>query len=332
MTIEIKRIEDYDTWNRHVDQSLQSILYHQGGFLKTVEQHTDAKLHLLAGYKGQEPVGVLPVFELSKGPIRTAFSPPPKLSIPYMGPAMLNYRKLKQGKREKRNRRFVDGCVDWIEETLNARYIRIVTTDKYQDVRPFSWSGFDVTPKYTYHVSLSNNVETIKDGFSSSFRRYLQSDSNQSIKINEGGDQSIEFIVSHLRERYQEQDKSLGIDSGYVKSLNKNLPSEYVRPYLGHLDDEPVGGIIALADENTIYFSYGGARPKADAPINENVHWQIIKDGVSSDYAYYDLVGANTPSICKYKSKLNPEMAMYFEIEKGDMVTSTVADIYKKFQ
>ncbi|MFC7115375.1 hypothetical protein ACFQH2_11060 [Natronoarchaeum sp. GCM10025703] len=79
MSVEIELYDgdDRERWNRHVDQSPQSTPFHRYEALEVLADASGTELYPMVGYKGQEPVGLLPVFVLSKGPVAAAFSPPP---------------------------------------------------------------------------------------------------------------------------------------------------------------------------------------------------------------------------------------------------------------
>ena len=105
--------DDIEKWDSYVDRSPQGNAFHYTESLATVAGYSGTELHRLIGYKGQEVVGLFPVFEhrvLGQGAL---FSPPPNLLIPYQGPALLNIDKLKQRKAERRHGRFVRGCFEW---------------------------------------------------------------------------------------------------------------------------------------------------------------------------------------------------------------------------
>ena len=94
MSVEVTRT-DGDGWNGHVERSPEATPFHRLEALELFAEYADAELHLLVGTKGQEPVGVFPLFVRRQFGVATAFSPPPALRVPYLGPATLNMAKLK---------------------------------------------------------------------------------------------------------------------------------------------------------------------------------------------------------------------------------------------
>src|SRR6056297_1562905 len=154
MAIEITPLQNPTEWNDLVDQSPQATPFHRAECLDVLATHANATLHPYAGFKGHEPVGIFPLFKISKGPVSAVFSPPPDLKISYLGPALVNHSKQKQRRREKTNSRFITGCLETLEERVDPKYITLRTGFEYTDSRPLIWAGFEPTTRYTYVVDL----------------------------------------------------------------------------------------------------------------------------------------------------------------------------------
>ncbi|WP_207589613.1 GNAT family N-acetyltransferase [Halomontanus rarus] len=316
-----------DTWDRHVANSPHGSIFHQSSFIDILEEHSDGVAHKLIGYKGEEPIGLFSVLEIKKAGISSIFSPPPRMGIPFQGPILVNSEQLKQRKLDSRNKAFIDRCLEWCDEELNPRYKVIRTPTKY-DPRPFVWDDFTVQPRYTYHLDIQRDPEEIQNSFSKSLRRYIGQNDEQ-LRIEEQGEEAIRFIYEQMETRYEEQNLDYPISLELLVALYNELPDGQFRPYVGIVDGERVGGIIALEDTDTIYFYEGGGKPDADVPVNDNIHWEIITRACERGLSTYDLSGANNPRLCDYKSKFNPELELYYEIEKSTPVMGLSLYVYK---
>ncbi|WP_132060432.1 lipid II:glycine glycyltransferase FemX [Halorussus amylolyticus] len=322
--------DDLERWNDFVERSPQANVFHYREALEVQAEHADARLHPLVGYKGQEPVGVLPVFETRKGGMTMAFSPAPGLWVSYLGPALLNQAKLKRRKAERRNRLFVEGCLDWVERELGPKYTQIRPDPSYRDVRPFEWSDFDVTVRHTYEVDLTPGADDVLMSFSSDARNNIRTDGD--FRVYEGGPDEIEAVVSQVRERHREQDESYGVTPAFVTELYERLPEGAVRPYACEIDGEIAGGMVALEFGDTVYRWQGGAKHDRDLPVNDLVDWAIVTDAIDRGLERYDLVGANEQRLCEYKAKFGPELRSYYSVENGTRVTNALSSVYKKFR
>lgn len=323
--------DDLDKWDDRVDRSPQGLVFHRRGFLETLEAHGSGRLHSLVGYKGQQPVGLLPVFELSRGPFTTAFSPPPRRAIPYLGPVLLQYQNLKQRKFESLNNQFIEGCLAYLDAEISPGFVFVQTGCSYTDIRPFDWNGFDISQRYTYHVDVSSSPESLMSSFSRSMRRSLTAEADVEFSVEQLGPEAIEFVVERLDDRYREQGKQLGVPAEFLRDLYEELGSETVRPYIGTVDGEWATGIVTVESAETIYYYVGGGRPHVDFPINNHVHWRVMQDAHQRGLRWYDLLGANKRNISNYKAKFDPELVAWFQLERGSWHMNAAAGLYKRF-
>ncbi|WP_396613398.1 GNAT family N-acetyltransferase (plasmid) [Haloferax sp. S1W] len=340
MSVEITRASDTaldgldGTWDDLVEQSPMGSLFHRYDVLRVIEAHSGATLHPLVGYKGQEPVGVFPVYEISKGPVTTAFSPPPGMGIPNLGPVLFNYQKLKQRRFEKRNLAFVEGCVSWMEENLDPKYSHVVTQASYNDVRPFQWNEFTVTPKYTYDIDLSLGEATLLDGFTRDARTSIQNTPDDAYVIEERGFEGIDYVLERINSRYDKGGGGLVLKPQYIKDLYDTLPDGSLRVYVAEVDGQPVSGRLTLHSADGVTLWQGSPKPDIDidVPINDLLNWRSMVDGIAAGKSTCNFVGANTRHLCRYKAKFNPKTNLYFEIERGTRTMSVVSDLYRRFR
>jgi len=322
--------DDWRRWNDLVERSPGANAFHYREALEVQADRAGADLHPLVGYKGQEPVGLFPVFELRKGGMTTAFSPAPGLWVSYLGPALLNQAKLKRRKAERRNRLFVEGCLDWIERELGPKYVQVRSDPAYRDVRPFEWSEFDVDVRHTYEVDLTPGEEDVLMSFSSDARNNIRTDGDY--RVYEGGPAEIEAVISQVAERHADQDEAYGVTPAFVTDLYERLPEGTVRPYACEVDGEIAGGMVALESGDTVYRWQGGAKHDRDLPVNDLVDWAIVSDAIDRGTERYDLVGANERRLCEYKAKFGPELRSYYSLERGTRVTNALSSVYKRLR
>ncbi|WP_224335658.1 lipid II:glycine glycyltransferase FemX [Haloprofundus halobius] len=321
--------DDLERWNDLASRSPHGTVYHRLEALEVQAAHAGAELFPLVGYKGQEPVCLFPVFSLSKAGIRGVFSPPPDLWVSYLGPALLNFESLKQRRAEKRHRRLVEAALGWVDETLDPSYIHFRTACGYDDPRPFEWNGFDVTPRYTYHVDLTPGPDALLDSFSSDARRNVRTDADYTVDV-EGVD-AIERIVEQVRRRHEEQGESYAVTPAFVTDLHRRLPDGCVRPYVFRADGEFVSGMVTLAHGDTVHRWQGGAKTDHDLPVNDLLDWHIMRDAMERGETTYNLVGANNPRLCDYKAKFAPEVVQYHSLGRRNAGLKVAAKFYKRF-
>jgi len=118
----------------------------------------------------------------------------------------LNVAKLKQRKADRRTKRFLEGSLEWIEEAISPVYSKFVAAE-FDDVRPFTWAGYNVEPGYTYVVDLEDDEETLLKRFSSDARNNVRNADEDAYIIEEGDNDDVERIVDQVAKRYKIKDR-----------------------------------------------------------------------------------------------------------------------------
>lgn len=334
MSIEITAGEDLsaETWNQLVARSSTETPFHHYAALETIAEYADATLHTLIGYKGQEPVGVFPLFEKSKGPVSVVLSPPPGLQIPYLGPLSLNTGELKRRRRDVRHHRFIKAATEWTEEQIAPRFSNIQTSAGYTDVRPFIWKGYDAVPRYTYEVDLPSDPSELLARFSRYARTNIHDEYEYDWTITESERSEIDRIITQVRERYEDQGESFSLPTAFLHDLQDRLPNGSIRQYVCRIDGAFGGGIITVETDSTVYGWLGGAKTDVDLPVNDLLNWHICKDAIDRGLGQYDLVGGNHERIYRYKAKFAPDLRTYYNLQKGTRDMEIAAKIYRYLQ
>ncbi|MCO8266828.1 GNAT family N-acetyltransferase [Haloferax sp. AB510] len=333
MSIEVRRAtgDDVHSWDAFVEQSPHGNAFHQYDALEIQAAHAGAELVPLVGRKGEEVVGLFPMFRIDKGPIATVFSPPPELRVAYLGPVLLNMDHMKQRKREGRHHEFIDACLEWVRDEIRPRYTHIRLDGRYDDLRAFSWNDYAITPQYTYHVDLSPGVDDVFMSFSSDARSNIRNAPDDAYSIEEGGPEAIEQIVEQVASRYESQGISYRSTPAFVTDLYTTLPEGQIRPYVLRTDGEFVGGILVVDYKETVSRWQGGVRTdvETDLAVNDLLDWRIMRDAMDRGRTTYDLVGANNRRINRYKAKFNPELHPFYSLERNAAGMKTLAHLYK---
>ncbi len=332
MGIEITTLTDEDEWNQLVDRTAQATPFHRYEALEVIAEHSGATLHPYAGFKGQEPVGIFPVFEISKGPVSAAFSPPPDLKISYLGPALIHNGNLKRRRLERTNKRFVNGCLDEVQSTIDPKFSLIRTAIGYTDPRPFMWREYDSTARYTYVVDLTPSTDDILMEFSSDARKNVTNTDPASYEIFAGDRSDAIESIERTKQRHDEQDVSFNVTPSFVGDLYDHLPDDVFRVYVCEVDGEFCGGHITLEHGDTIYGWQSWGSMDASVPVNDLLEWTIMQDAKERGLTQYDLVGANHERISQYKSKFGQHLVPFVRVQDGSRSMNIVSNIYKKIR
>jgi hypothetical protein len=337
MSIEIECVgtDRHEEWDSALEHSPHATVFHRCAALEQLAADSGTELHPLMGFKGQEPIGVLPIFELRKGPFSAVFSPPPNLWIPRLGPAFVVRGDPKQRKRERRRQGFIDAAFEYIEDTIDPKYLRVRTPTELDDVRQFKWNDCTVRPEYTYVTDLSGGKDAVRNRFTSEARRRLRigQESESEYTISEEGLDATETVMHHVESRYNEQGEPFPVPTGFPGRLYEALQPGQIRPYVLRVDGDVVGGHIYYDDGDTISGWLGNVKPPdhVDLPVNELLIWRGITDAIERGRTAYELVGAGDPRLNRYKLHFGPELTGFYSMERSGAGIDSLLQLYRWF-
>ncbi|MGM0605605.1 MAG: GNAT family N-acetyltransferase [Halobacteriota archaeon] len=332
MPIDIEAVDDGDEWNEYLQRSAQATPFHRFECLETIADHADARLYPYVGFKGREPVGLFPIFEVSKGPISVTFSPPPDLKISYLGPASIENSSTKRRRAERTNKRLVNGCLDRMNEEINPSFTFIRPSFRYTDPRPFIWQQFDPTTRYTYVVDLTPSTDELLMGFSSDARRNVTNADEDRYVISEGDRDDVIRSIERTKQRHDEQGVTYQVTPQFVADMYDRLPDCVARVYVCTVDDEFHGGHITLEFGDVIYGWQSWGDHESDLPVNDLLEWRIMRDAKERGFDSYDLVGANNERLSEYKAKFGPKLEPFVPVQRGTQTMNTISKLYKRFR
>lgn len=325
---------DLSGWDDVLRQSAGGV-FHRPAALEVLDDHASGELRLYGAYKGQQPVGLLPVVVGRTLAVRTVLSPPPGFGLRELGPVLLPVSP-KRRTQETLNRTFCETVVSELDADSATTLFRIAATPEYRDPRPFSWAGFDVTPEYTYRKELdSTDVEAVLRSFSQGVRRDVQKGEDSDVAVRAGGDESdVRNVYESIRARYDAQSKTLPISWEYVRDTVAALEDRATVYVAESAGGAFLSGIVAVYAGDTAYFWKGGTgRSDHDFSVNTLLHWRIMRDIVEDrtgfDVDRYDFHTANDERITRYKSQFNGELVPYYTVESAGLPMAAAKTAYR---
>lgn len=303
----------------------KSEVFHKPEVLAVLAEHAPGDLRLYCGYRGDEPVALLPAF-VREAPVGTAvLTPPPGFSVPRLGPVM-NETSSKRRKQEQTNRKFTEAVLDATGARDALTLFWSVGGVGYADPRPYAWEGFDITPKHAYRLDLADETaDEILAGFTRDLRSEIRKFEEVDLNVDVGGPDAAVRIYDDYRERFAEQGANFPTPRAYTRDLVEAL-DDRARAYTAETPDgEFLGGITVLYSDDTAYFWQGGMRANYQGlSVNSWLHWRIIEDVLRNPelaaIERYDLGRAVDDRLARYKSKFGSALVPYYEVKSGELV------------
>lgn len=309
--------EVLQSWDQWIDESEGGYLYHKLAWLQAIAQETNTEFTPLICRKEQKVVALFPIF-VKKGTLAVVLSPPPLCSVPELGPVLL-FNAERQFDFEKDYFSIVKYFASFIEKEFHPDLIRIKSTIFLQDIRPYVWGGYSIVPRYTYRIPL----EAGTDELFARFKKQVRTDIRRAAKYDdleliEGDQSTYRAVCTMVRARYNEQEISWNSSDTYLDSLYNSFGGKHLRTKAIVHQGEVITGLVVIDYKKRVHHWLGGVKPEGSyIGLNELLHWEIIKEAAKKGYTYYELVGGNTKHLCRHKSKYNPYLAIYFDMEVG---------------
>jgi len=319
MDIELQIAEENERekWNMLVENSSHGTIFHTWEWLKIVEKHVNMRLYPIIGMRGSNIIGIYPLFLHRNFILRAVFSPPPWVAVPYLGPVILEYEKLKQDKRESVFIAFQRKADEFIREEMKAHYSLIKTAPGILDARPLKWNGYIVEPIYNYVIDLRKGADSVFKNFKKSLRNDISRAEKKGISVEEGSKEELKWIYNAVKRRYSEQNKRVSTTEMYLLDLYDTFYPQNMKIFVAKYEGEIVGGLLNIYKNKKILNWMGNVKTNIrGVSPNDLLHWEVIKWATEHGLKYYELVGANTERLCHYKSKYNPSLSICFSAKK----------------
>lgn len=324
--INVEPCTDEAEWMSLYERAAHATVFHRWDFLKVMEKHSmmrilgidsRAVLYPLVGYRKKEAVGFFPIYVYDSPFVRCAFSPPLASGVTYMGPVLINDGDLKQNKREEISYELQRGFDEYVCEKLKAGLIRVRTHAFSIDARPFIWNGYLAEPMYNYVLDLSGSLESVWEGFEGDLRRNCKKTAERGVKVTEGSEEDIERLFASLSDRYGEQGLASDISCGYLKDVYKALHPHSMRVLVAQEGERYLSGVIMLIDRGTARTWIGMSKTGIQGIYpNDLLLWEAIRWAKENGCSRFEMTWANSYHLCRYKSKSNPGLSIYFSCTK----------------
>jgi len=314
--IKLEVVNDGYLWGELIGSSPYTTIFHEWRWLKVAEKHSGCELYCIAGYKGMEPVAVIPVFLKKAYGIKFAFSPPPSLAIPYLGLLILDYDVLKSSTVEFNYRQFLKVLDGFLRNELKADYIRIFSPPDLVDARPFKWAGYTVDPFYSYLIRLNRSLDELWMSLEKKLRQNIKKTRKLNFEMSEGGQKELEKVVELVNLRYRDQNRRAKVNPEYLKEVYRQF-EENISVFVVEYEGEVVTGIVDLSYRNTVSSWIGNPKTTVSGYYpNDLLNWYALERAHRNGFVKYEIIGANTERLAEFKSKYNPDLRLYFLASK----------------
>lgn len=324
MTLTIKLLDctQEKAWDTIVSSSSNGTIFHTVEWLRLVQKQSEVEFLPLMFYKGAQLVAIYPLFIQKQGMIKVALSPPSRSYMLYLGPVIADYNSLKQDKKETLYFEIQQEIDKYIFETKGCKYARIRTSPGLYDSRPLRWSGYNVTPYYTYRIDLTKGIDHIWEQFEGKLRVKINKTIKDGVTVRMGDIEDLEFIHKLLYNRYIQQGIKPKDYKQYLLDIYEKFYPDNLKIFIAEYKGERISGTFNICWKNIMYLWVGV--PKSELPgisPNDLINWEAIKWSQTNGVEYYEeMDSGDDPRLTHFKSKYNPDLVIWYSATKYSSV------------
>lgn len=306
--ITLKMLDDgmKDLWNGIVEESPRGTIFHTFEWMDLLGEEFGVKKIPLGIFEDEDLIGVFPAFLQRKGPFKILVSPVHESATPYGGPLVQEtklYDVLQAFDTYSR-------CADYYDITFSPEYTL------NGEIR----NNFEFNDRNTYILNLDRPVDVIWQKLNKKCRNAVRKAEKHDVSIIEGNSKKdLDDFWKMTDVTFQKWGTESPISIDYTKAVfDIFFPRNQFKLIFAEHDGKHIGGAIFLCLADRIYYWQGASYPDYYhlAP-NNLIQWYIICWAIKNGFKTYDMLGANIPSIAKFKGSFGGDLVNYSYIDKS---------------
>lgn len=310
--------DEYPLWNRFVDESGDGTIFHKTQWLEPISAWQKLNFSIVACFKGGKMIGGMAFTWKKKfGRIPVIQMP---LKTPVFGP-VISYTNTKyRSKIERQVQTTVKELTAFLMSEYHFFYSKF--PPEVSDIRPYAWEGFITAIHYSYRTFYTDDFD-LPSIVESDISRRIKKASQLPFKYLE--DHSEHYIgqawdleqKSFQRQNFQQKSNDR---SSFVEMVQKLVQENVAQVYTIDHDEKSVASIIMIQDavkKAAYYWMAGADKDYLPTGLNQLLMNRVIQKYQDENFESFDLVGADTETIARYKSTLNFPLVPQYSIQKS---------------
>jgi hypothetical protein len=331
-SLSVKTIEphEFDTWDEFVMSSPHGTLFHTSAWKRIVDAAcAPARLVLIGCFDGFMLVGGCVALDRERYGQRTAVTP---IVTPYAGFLLEPPLGEKLSDQTSRQAEVLTALSEWMQS--HYPYQNLVNAPHLEDMRPLIQCGYRLTPRFTYLINLKLPAEEIWQRFDGSVRRQIKKAEREGYELSD--DMKSDAAYALLDATFRRHGQDCPVSREMFEAVISGEPLRECRQIMAaHRDGQLAAYIVALKFNRTLYYELAATHQDfLSSGVSSLLIWELVKSHACEAWNTFDFVGANIPSIARFKEGFNPRLQMHFQAEYlGDPLIKlgkTVMDLLKR--
>ena len=307
--------EEYSTWDSFVDHSEYGSVFHKYYWNKAVYAlDPSVSIRVIGCLKeGKLVAGMVVGSQKKFGFIQTMVPP---YASSFYGLLIKERESEMVSKAESFRHEVLDALLRFTEKAYQISTFSL--PPGFRDIRSFNWRNYSAEVIYTYRSDL-RDPELLFNKFLPSLRRQIKKGEKLKYEIREPASPAdLATVYDLLETSYRRQEHAIRFSrERFYTFMDTPALKNHLKVHSIWWENKPVAVIVLLVDGNTAYYWLaGGDHQYFNTGLNQVLLWQVIRKLHDSGFTTFDFIGANTPSISKYKSGYNFDLVSYYRVSK----------------
>jgi len=325
--IEVRELvpSEYKDWDLLVDKAQPGTLFHTSQWLEICRDVLAKDLRIYGCLRNGELVGGCPLFvKKFKGIFKVATSTCDMTS--YSGPLIKEGASSKASKRVQETHVVLNPLREFLcKQGFDS--IHLTFSPGFEDIRPFTWNGWDSTVHYTHYLNLKENVD---NNISQRIRRELEIANEAGLKTRAWNDPETYYHL--LSMVYEKQNLAPPLPREFFERVFKLIQEKDIG-YM-FVSETPEGEFIAAhlnlyGKKCTVIWTSAINPDFGHLGPNALLYYNEFLDLKSRNFEYMNVMAANIPGFADFIISFSPELIPYYSVTLESKKYSIAKTLYK---
>jgi hypothetical protein len=325
--IEVRELvpSEYKDWDLLVDKAQPGTLFHTSQWLEICRDVLGKDLRIYGCFRNGEIVGGCPLFVTKiKGILKVATSTCDMTS--YSGPLIKEGANFKASKRVQETHKILNPLREFLSQQ-GFDSIHLTFSLGFEDIRPFTWNGWDSTVHYTHYLNLKENVD---NNISKRIRRELKIANEAGLKTRAWNDPKTYYHL--LSMVYEKQNLAPPLPKEFFERVFKLIQEKDIG-YM-FVSETPEGEAIAAhlnlyGKKCTVIWTSAMNPDFGHLGPNALLYYNEFLDLKSRNFEYMNVMAANIPRFADFIISFSPELIPYYSVTLKSKKYSIAKTLYK---
>ncbi|AKB30951.1 hypothetical protein MSSIH_0261 [Methanosarcina siciliae HI350] len=325
--IEVRELlpSEYKEWNLLVEKAQPGTLFHTSDWLEICRDALSKDFKIYGCFRKGELVGGCPLFIKDiKGMLKVATSTCNMTS--YSGPLMKESASSKASKQAQETHEILNSLREFLcRQGFDS--IHLTFSPGFEDIRPFTWNGWNSAVRYTHYLNLKENAD---NNLSMERRLELKSADEAGLKTRISNDPETYYRL--LSSAYEKRNLKPPLPGGFYERVFNLIKAKDI----GYMfvsetpEDEAVAAHLNLYGKKCAVIWTSALNPDfGHLGSNALLYYNEFLDLKSRNFEYMNVMAANVPTFVDFIMGFSPKLIPYYNVTLESKKYSIAKTLYK---